>query len=105
MLLRDSLGGTAKTLMFVCISPADYNYDESINSLNYAARAKNITNKVVKQAESRQVQKLKKEIAYLKEKLAEQKGGTAAVEQEEAEDELKKPEKKGETKSEKKTET
>jgi len=35
MLMQDSLGGNAKTLMFVNISPADYNMDESVISLTY----------------------------------------------------------------------
>jgi Kinesin motor domain len=44
-LLQDSLGGNAKTLMFAAIGPANYNFDESINTLRYANRAKNIKNK------------------------------------------------------------
>lgn len=44
--MSDSLGGTAKTLMFVNISPADYNTDETVTSLMYAARVKLITNEV-----------------------------------------------------------
>ena len=35
MLMQDSLGGNAKTLMFVNISPADYNCEESCISLTY----------------------------------------------------------------------
>ncbi|XP_037942324.1 kinesin-like protein KIF17, partial [Teleopsis dalmanni] len=42
---QDSLGGNTKTLMIACISPADYNYIETISTLRYAARAKNISNK------------------------------------------------------------
>merc|ERR1719316_396593 len=42
--MQDSLGGTAKTLMFVTCSPAESNTDETIMSLKYAARAKKITN-------------------------------------------------------------
>lgn len=42
---EDSLGGTAKTLMFVNCSPADSNVDETKMSLMYATRAKKITNK------------------------------------------------------------
>lgn len=38
MIMSDSLGGTAKTLMFVNCSPAEYNVDETQNSLNYALR-------------------------------------------------------------------
>lgn len=45
MLMQDSLGGTAKTLMFVNCSPANSNLDETLMSLKYAARAKQITNK------------------------------------------------------------
>ncbi len=37
MLMQDSLGGNAKTLMFVNISPADYNMDESVVSLTYVS--------------------------------------------------------------------
>merc|ERR1712032_965485 len=45
-ILQDSLGGTAKTLMFVNCSPASSNCDETLNSLKYASRAKQITNQV-----------------------------------------------------------
>ena len=38
MLMQDSLGGNAKTLMFVNISPADYNADESAVSLTYVSQ-------------------------------------------------------------------
>lgn len=44
-LLQDSLGGNTKTVMIAAISPADYNYDESLGTLRYASRAKNIVNK------------------------------------------------------------
>lgn len=44
-LLQDSLGGNTKTLMISNIGPADYNYDETMNTLRYANRAKNIKNK------------------------------------------------------------
>lgn len=47
-LMQDSLGGNAKTLMFVNFSPADYNADETVTSLNYAARVKKITNNAAK---------------------------------------------------------
>jgi hypothetical protein len=43
-LMQDTLGGTAKTLMFVNCSPADTNSDETIMALKYATRAKQITN-------------------------------------------------------------
>ncbi|CAK9043208.1 Kinesin-like protein KIN-14E (Kinesin-like calmodulin-binding protein) (Protein ZWICHEL) [Durusdinium trenchii] len=48
MLMQDSLGGTAKTLMFVNCSPASSNLDETFMSLKYAQRAKKITNTATK---------------------------------------------------------
>ncbi|GAA50371.1 kinesin family member 3/17, partial [Clonorchis sinensis] len=44
-LLQDSLGGNAKTVMVANIGPATYNYDETLNTLRYASRAKNIKNR------------------------------------------------------------
>lgn len=44
-LLQDSLGGNTKTIMIAALSPADYNYDESLSTLRYASRAKFIQNK------------------------------------------------------------
>lgn len=46
-LLQDSLGGNSITLMIACISPADYNIDETISTLRYADRAKQIRNKPI----------------------------------------------------------
>ncbi|KAK7116259.1 hypothetical protein V1264_001974 [Littorina saxatilis] len=66
MLMQDSLGGNAKTLMFVNISPADYNADESIISLTYASRVKLITNDASKNADNKEIARLKAVIAKLK---------------------------------------
>ena len=44
-LLQDSLGGNTKTVMIANLGPADWNYDESVSTLRYANRAKNIKNK------------------------------------------------------------
>lgn len=44
-LLQDSLGGNTKTVMISNVGPADYNFDETMNTLRYASRAKNIQNK------------------------------------------------------------
>ena len=41
-LLQDSLGGNSKTLMFVNCGPAQSNYPETLNSLNFASRAKSV---------------------------------------------------------------
>ncbi|RHZ77393.1 hypothetical protein Glove_180g75 [Diversispora epigaea] len=43
-LLQDSLGGNAQTLMIACVSPAEYNVSETVNTLKYANRARNIKN-------------------------------------------------------------
>jgi len=43
-LLQDSLGGNTKTIMIAAVSPADYNYEESLSTLRYASRAKFIKN-------------------------------------------------------------
>ena len=44
-LLQDSLGGNTKTVMIAALSPADYNYEETLSTLRYADRAKSIKNK------------------------------------------------------------
>ncbi|KAI8907325.1 P-loop containing nucleoside triphosphate hydrolase protein, partial [Gorgonomyces haynaldii] len=46
-MLQDSLGGNSQTLMLACISPSDMNYGETVNTLHYANRARNIKNRVL----------------------------------------------------------
>nr|CCA17843.1 kinesinlike protein putative [Albugo laibachii Nc14] len=46
-MLQDSLGGNSRTLMLTCVSPADLNFEETLNALKYANRARNIKNKAV----------------------------------------------------------
>ncbi|KAI8923605.1 P-loop containing nucleoside triphosphate hydrolase protein, partial [Entophlyctis helioformis] len=46
-MLQDSLGGNSQTLMLACVSPSDLNYSETVNTLHYANRARNIKNRVV----------------------------------------------------------
>lgn len=46
-LLQDSLGHNSRTVMVACVSPADSNMEETINTLRYANRARNIKNKPV----------------------------------------------------------
>ncbi|XP_023767429.1 kinesin-like protein KIN-14E [Lactuca sativa] len=67
MLMSDSLGGNAKTLMFVNISPAESNLDETYNSLTYASRVRSIVNDPSKNVSSKEVARLKKLLAYWKE--------------------------------------
>ncbi|CAP33217.2 Protein CBR-KLP-13 [Caenorhabditis briggsae] len=47
-LLKDSLGGTAKTCMIAHVTPSSSNFEETYNTLMYASRAMNITNKPVR---------------------------------------------------------
>ncbi|PFH54245.1 hypothetical protein AMATHDRAFT_135365 [Amanita thiersii Skay4041] len=46
-LLQDSLGGNAHTLMIACVSPAEWNAAETLNTLKYANRARNIKNRAI----------------------------------------------------------
>ena len=57
--MRDSLGGNAKTLMFVNCSPSVYNEMETKNSLEYAKRVKEIKNNPTLNLESKTLQKAK----------------------------------------------
>jgi hypothetical protein len=66
MLMSDSIGGTAKTLMFVNVSPVDGNLDETQNSLQYATRVSTIKNNVKQDDNSKEVMNLKKKIDYWK---------------------------------------
>ncbi|CEP62943.1 tubulin-dependent ATPase KIP3 LALA0_S06e07470g [Lachancea lanzarotensis] len=51
-LLKFSLGGNCKTVMIVCISPGSNHYDESLNTLKYATRAKEIKTKLIRNRHS-----------------------------------------------------
>jgi hypothetical protein len=46
-ILQDSLGGNSRTSMIACCSPAETNFEETLNTLKYASRARNIKNKPV----------------------------------------------------------
>ncbi|KAL6222138.1 hypothetical protein ACLB2K_005530 [Fragaria x ananassa] len=67
MLMSDSLGGNAKTLMFVNCSPAESNIDETYNSLMYASRVRAIVNDPSKNVSSKEIMRLKKLVSYWKE--------------------------------------
>ena len=64
--MQDSLGGNAKTLMFVNISPAEYNASETMSSLEYASRVKQIKNTATKTQEGEEVARLNDIIRRLK---------------------------------------
>ncbi|KAJ3648828.1 hypothetical protein Zmor_020600 [Zophobas morio] len=67
-LLKDSLGGNSKTIMIATISPADCNYGETLSTLRYANRAKNIINKptVNEDPNVKLIRELRNEISKLK---------------------------------------
>ncbi|CAL5197355.1 unnamed protein product [Lathyrus oleraceus] len=73
MLMSDSLGGNAKTLMFVNVSPIESSLDETHNSLMYASRVRAIVNDPSKNVSSKEIARLKKLVAYWK-----QQAGRAA---------------------------
>ncbi|XP_026304759.1 kinesin-like protein KIF27 isoform X3 [Piliocolobus tephrosceles] len=82
-LLKDSLGGSAKTVMITCVSPSSSNFDESLNSLKYANRARNIRNKptVNFSPESDRIDEMEFEIKLLREALQSQQANVSQTSQ------------------------
>lgn len=74
-LLQDSLGGNSRTLMIACVSPSDRDFMETLNTLRYANRARNIKNKVIVNQDktSQQIAQLKAEIERLNLELMQYK--------------------------------
>lgn len=74
-LLQDSLGGNSRTVMIACVSPSDRDFMETLNTLKYANRARNIQNKVVinQDKSSRTIQLLRQEIQQLQLDIMEYK--------------------------------
>jgi kinesin family protein 1 len=72
MLLQNSLGGNAKTIMIAALSPADINYEETLSTLRYADRAKQIKNKAVvnEDPNEKMIRGLRDEIEALRRALA-----------------------------------
>ncbi|KAK4295819.1 hypothetical protein Pmani_031640 [Petrolisthes manimaculis] len=87
-LLQDSLGGNSKTIMVANIGPASYNYDETITTLRYANRAKNIKNKpkVNEDPKDAILREYQQELARLKAQLT-QRGGKKKKKKKEGEGE------------------
>ncbi|KAJ3069513.1 Kinesin-like protein kif3a [Podochytrium sp. JEL0797] len=81
-LLQDSLGGNAKTLMIATLSPASYNYDETVSTLRYANRAKNIKNKpkINEDPKDAMLREFQEEIKRLKQQLEAAEHGGDMVE-------------------------
>uniref|UniRef100_A0A8C1WRS5 Kinesin family member 21A n=1 Tax=Cyprinus carpio TaxID=7962 RepID=A0A8C1WRS5_CYPCA len=80
-LLQDSLGGNSQTVMIACTSPSDQDFMETLNTLKYANRARNIKNKVVVNQDkaSQQISALRTEIARLQMELMEYRTGKRMV--------------------------
>lgn len=72
-LLQDSLGGNSKTLMVVAVSPASTNYDETMSTLRYADRAKQIKNKprINEDPKDAQIREMRNYVTKLEAQLAE----------------------------------
>uniref|UniRef100_A0A8C3L4B8 plus-end-directed kinesin ATPase n=1 Tax=Chrysolophus pictus TaxID=9089 RepID=A0A8C3L4B8_CHRPC len=73
-LLRENLGGNSRTAMVAALSPADINYDETLSTLRYADRAKQIKcNAVINEdPNAKLVRELKEEVTRLKDLLRAQ---------------------------------
>ncbi|KAK2579257.1 hypothetical protein KPH14_008221 [Odynerus spinipes] len=73
-LLRENLGGNSKTAMIAAVSPADINYDETLSTLRYADRAKQIVCKAIvnEDANAKLIRELKEEIQKLRELLKQE---------------------------------
>ncbi|XP_075261714.1 kinesin-II 95 kDa subunit-like [Convolutriloba macropyga] len=76
-LLQDSLGGNAKTVMVAAIGPASYNYEETLSTIRYANRAKNIKNqpKINEDPKDALLRKFQQELLKLREALTKKGGG------------------------------
>ncbi|KAM4697005.1 chromosome-associated kinesin KIF4A [Rhinophrynus dorsalis] len=80
-LLQDSLGGNSHTLMIACVSPADSNMEETLNTLRYADRARKIKNKPIVNTDPQaaELQRLKQQVQDLQVLLLQAHGGTLPV--------------------------
>lgn len=80
-LLQDSLGGNSQTVMIACVSPSDQDFMETLNTLKYANRARNIKNRIMinQDKSSRTISILRQEIQQLQLELLEYKQGKRIV--------------------------
>ncbi|KAI8911609.1 P-loop containing nucleoside triphosphate hydrolase protein [Gorgonomyces haynaldii] len=106
-LLQDSLGGNAKTLMIATLSPASYNYDETLSTLRYANRAKSIKNKPIVNEDPKDamLKEYQKEIERLREALKAKQTNAGATKvitkviKKQVKKKIAKPKKQGEAES------
>lgn len=80
-ILKESLGGNAKTTMLATVSPAIENYDESLSTLRYAHEARSIVNdaRVNEDPTTKLIRELRSEIELLRSRYGMAKGEQAAL--------------------------
>lgn len=76
-LLQDSLGGNSATLMIACVSPAEHNLVETLNTIKYANRARNIKNKIERNSIEEWMQT--DDVAVLRSIIAKLKKGSSST--------------------------
>ena len=72
-ILQDSLGGNSRTTMIACVSPVESNYEETLSTIKYASRARNIKNKPVvnRDANSMLIEALRNQVTTLQTEIGE----------------------------------
>ena len=72
-ILQDSLGGNSRTTMIACVSPAESNYEETLGTIKYASRARNIKNKPVvnRDPNSMLIESLRTQITHMQFEIKE----------------------------------
>eukprot|EP00043_Microstomoeca_roanoka_P019278 m.215114 g.215114 ORF g.215114 m.215114 type:complete len:1342 (-) comp16972_c4_seq1:3575-7600(-) len=83
-LLKDNLGGNSRTVMVATVSPAWFNYEESLSTLRYADRAKRIVNHAIvnEDPNARVIRELQEEL----ERLRQEVGGGGKIDSQELEE-------------------
>jgi hypothetical protein len=91
-LLQDSLGGNSRTIMIACVSPADFNVEETVNTLRYATQARNISNtttaNLVETISQPEARKLKRDNILLRKQIEELEETIQKLTQDVTEDDL-----------------
>ena len=73
--MQDSLGGNSETLMVACVSPAQYNQEQTLSTLRYASRARSIQNSLRLNSKM----SAEEEVLYLRKVLIERESEIAAL--------------------------
>ena len=81
LILRNALGGNSKTFMICAVRPGALYFDETVNTLKYADRAKQIKNKAVvnEDPQDKLIRELKEENERLKGKISTAGGPTQVI--------------------------